>query len=484
MYASILAAAGALRRPIRRASSALRARGPTPLPASGSDWRSWTPAWLLTAGWTAMGVMVWVLFPMMSTVLLPSCAIAPLAWYLAARRRLPWYLPSATTVVLMLAAGFLLINASWSLSLDLAVRAVVLLVLMVGTLHIVLNTLQDLEQPPLRAMATGALVGLTAGGAFLCLEVFSDQSVRRLLMRLVPALQPGPQHIAMEGGHLALAPYLPNASIAVLTLMLWPATLLAGRLGLPRALKLAALAACTVAVATVLASEHASSQVALAGAGAVFILFRLRPKLAASLVVAGWVAANLMVVPAAWLLYSTGAQCASWLPFSARHRVVIWRFTAEQIPKAPLLGAGIGSGRALHEGSHGATKQEPLAPCIPFQLSTSLHSHNAYLQVWYEAGAVGAAIVLALGLTVLLGLRAFAAETQPYLAATFAACALVVAFAYSIWAPWFMATLAMAAIFAALGAALPGHHYGEAALWIAQGRRGEGAADAHKSETA
>ncbi len=44
---------------------------------------------------------------------------------------------------------------------------------------------------------------------------------------------------------------------------------------------------------------------------------------------------------------------------------------------------------------------------------------------------------------------------QPYLAATFAAGALLIATAYSIWAPWFMASLAMASIFAALGAGLP-----------------------------
>src|SRR5262245_7884589 len=46
-----------------------------------------TPAWLLTAAWTGMGVVLWVMFPMTSTVLLPLCCIAPLAWYWMARRR-------------------------------------------------------------------------------------------------------------------------------------------------------------------------------------------------------------------------------------------------------------------------------------------------------------------------------------------------------------------------------------------------------------
>jgi hypothetical protein len=396
-----------------------------------------------------MGLALWALFPMTATALLPLCAIAPLAWCWAAQGRLPWYAPSLTTTALMLAAGYLLINLSWSLSLASAAATVAVVVVMVGTLHIVLNTLPDLDEAPLRAMAVGALLGLGVAGALLCLEVLSDQSLRRLMTRLVPALQPKPQHMAMEHGHLAwLAPYLPNANIAVLTFMFWPAALLVRSLRLRRGLRYVALAGAGVVAVTVLASEHASSQVAFAGAGTVFGLACLRPKRAMSVVVAGWIAANLLVVPAAWLLYSTDAHRAQWLPVSARHRVVIWRHTAEQVHKAPLLGAGVAAARAMDDA------RGPVAPGTDFKLSTSLHSHNAYLQVWYEAGAVGAAIVLGFGLAVLWGLRAFAAEVQPYLAATFSGCALLVASAYSIWAPWFMASLAMAAIFAALGAAL------------------------------
>jgi exopolysaccharide production protein ExoQ len=232
--------------------------------------------------------------------------------------------------------------------------------------------------------------------------------------------------------------------------MFWPAALLVRSLGLRRELNCVALAGAAVMAATIFSSEHGSSQLAFVGAGAVFGLFCLRPRLAMPVVVAGWVAANLLAVPAAWLLYSAEAHRVQWLPDSARHRVVIWRYTAEQVHKAPLLGAGVAAARALDA----AREEGQVAPGTHFKLSTDLHSHNAYLQVWYEAGAVGAAIVLGLGLTVLWGLRAFAAEAQPYLAATFAGCALLVASAYSIWAPWFMATLAMTAVFAALGVAL------------------------------
>jgi hypothetical protein len=412
-----------------------------------------TTAWLLTAAWTAMGIVLWVMFPMTSTVLLPLCCIAPLAWCWTARRRLPWYRPSLVTAGLILAACYLLINTWWSLDPVSAVRTVVFAFVMVWSLHIVLNTVPDLPEPPVRAMASGALVGLVVAATILCIEVFSDQSLRRFLIGIVPALQPDLRHVTIVEGRLAqLAPYLANASVSALTLMFWPAALLISRLGLAPALKYAALIASIAMAATVLASEHASSQVAFLGAGAVFTLFCLRPKIAMPMVVASWVAANVLVVPVASLLYMAEAYRAPWLAPSARHRVVIWHYTSEQIHKAPLFGVGINTARALNDARD---PQVQLAPGTPFHLSTNRHSHNAYLQVWYETGAVGAMLMLGLGLLVLRALRTFSTDVQPYLAATFAACALLVASAYSIWAPWFMASLALSSVFAALGAALP-----------------------------
>jgi O-antigen ligase len=410
-------------------------------------------AWLVTAAWTGMGVLLWVMFPMTAAVLLPLCSVAPLAWLWAQRRDLPWYPVAPATAALGLAVAYLAVNASWSLSPDSAVRAVVLALLMVATLHVVLSALPDLEAPPLTAMALGALAGLAAAGALLCVEVYGEQTVRRFLIRLVPALQPNPNHVAMDGAQgIHLAPYLTNASVGVLTLMFWPMALIAARLGLLRAWKVPAIAVAAVVVATVLATEHGTSQVAFAGAGLTFALFWMRPQLGKPLLIVGWVAATLLVVPAVSLLYSAEAYRAPWLPESARHRVVIWQATARQIPKAPLLGAGIGSARALRELPEAKSLT---APGTRFQLSPSLHSHNAYLQVWYEAGAVGALILLGLGLAMLRSLTRLAEDLQPFLAATFAAGALLIATAYSIWAPWFMASLAMASIFAALGAALP-----------------------------
>jgi exopolysaccharide production protein ExoQ len=400
-----------------------------------------------------MGVLIWVLFPMAASVLLPLTAIAPLGWTRFEWRRLPTQPVAPATTALALAAMYLMINASWSLSPRSAAMAVVLVVVMVATLHVVVSTLPEVDPPPLEAMAIGALAGLAVAGGVLCVEVLSDQLLRRLLIGLVPALQPSPHHVSMQGGQLTgLAPYLTNASVAVVTLMFWPAALTASRLGLLRARKTLVGIAAVMAAATVFASEHATSQLAFVGAGLVFILARMRLQLARPVVMAGWVGATLLVVPVVLLLYSAEAYRAPWLAQSARHRVVIWHATAGQIHNAPILGTGIGSARALRQV---AVRERVTAPGTTFRLSPSLHSHNAYLQVWYEAGGVGALLLLALGLVALRTLAKFADDKQPFLLASFAAGAVLIASAYSIWAPWFMASLAMAAIFALVGAAVP-----------------------------
>lgn len=411
-------------------------------------------AWLLTAAWTGSGVVLWLLFPMTAPGVLALCTVAPLAWTWSAGRRLPRHAPSPVTAILVLAGTYLLINATWSLSVPSALKAVALIFVIVAVLHVVLHTLPELDAAPLGAMAVGTLAGLAVGGALLSFEIFSDQALRRLLMRLMPVLQPYPHHLKIVGEQVVgLMPYLPNASISVLTLLFWPAALIASRLGLVRRHKWAALSASAVAAATIFASAHETSKVAFAGAAAAFALLLVRPPLARRLIVAGWMAATLLVVPIASFMYGAEAYRATWLPDSARHRVVIWGFTSEQVAEAPLFGVGISTARALHKARD---PEGPRAPGTRFQLDTGLHSHNAYLQVWYETGAAGALILLGLGLLVLRAMAGFPVGVQPYLAATFVSGALLAASSYSAWAAWLMASLAIAPIFAGLGAALPG----------------------------
>jgi O-antigen ligase len=204
-------------------------------------------------------------------------------------------------------------------------------------------------------------------------------------------------------------------------------------------------------VAAIFGSEHATSKIAFIGAATTFVAFQFYPVAVRRTVTWGWIAIIIFVVPLALVGYQEGLYLSAWLPGSAQHRIVIWGFTAQQIPKAPILGAGIATSRTLSESQR---ESAPFAPGSHFQLTTGWHTHNAYLQTWYEAGAVGAIFLLTIGLLVLKLLACAPPQAQAYLYATFVTCALMAASSFSLWQPWFMASFAFVAAFGMVASAL------------------------------
>jgi O-antigen ligase len=160
----------------------------------------------------------------------------------------------------------------------------------------------------------------------------------------------------------------------------------------------------------------------------------------------------MLIVPIASALFAQKLYTSPWLFRSAQERVVFWGYTSEQVAKAPLLGVGISATRVYHKTKGGANA--PLAPGSEFRLETGWHSHNAYLQAWYETGAIGAVLLLAIGILVLRSFAAAGEAAQPFLWSTFGACALMAGSSFSLWALWFLATLGMVAALAGLGTTL------------------------------
>lgn len=399
--------------------------------------------------WNACGTVLLVLFPPTAPALLPLCAIVPLVWYWSVHGRLPWSKPSPVMVAMALVGAYLLLNASWSLSPYAAFRTVGLFWAITGILYVSLNVLERIDRAVLRAMAMGLIAGMAVGGAVLCVETFTGQGIRRMLIAILPALQPEARHtVVLEDGTAVFRAYLLNRSITEFTLLFWPVAMAIERLGLSKWKMACMLAALAPGTAAIVRSEHATSKIAFAGALILYVLFRLYPVVAKRLVVASWVATIVLVVPLVSLAFSQQLYRAGWLAPSAQHRVVIWGYTSEQIGKSLLLGSGIATARAVNEMERSVAKP---APGTTFHLSTSLHSHNAYLQTWYETGAVGALLLLGLGLFILRSVAHSEAWAQVYLYSTFAASALLAATSFSIWAPWLMSSFVIVTIAAAVG---------------------------------
>jgi hypothetical protein len=84
------------------------------------------------------------------------------------------------------------------------------------------------------------------------------------------------------------------------------------------------------------------------------------------------VAAFVLVIPAGFIAYQSGLHFVTWLPSSARARIILWEYTAEQALTHPLLGKGVESTPVL-------SKQQMVAspsPAWPWLCLSSCFRHQ------------------------------------------------------------------------------------------------------------
>ncbi len=355
--------------------------------------------------------------------------------------------PSRAFAGLSLLGVYLLINASWSPAPAFAFKVAGFFFVLVFMVLLVVRAAPRAAPALLRAWSGGLCAGLTLGALGLLIEVLADQPLVRFLISYLPVFLES-RHAVLKDGWVAHLPaYRPNRATLVIALSLWPALLIVFAAGFARWKKAALYAALFAGIVAIGFSEHETSKMAVAGSAIIFLIGRFSLAAARGLVVAGWFAATALVVPIASTAYAQGLHRIPWVPYSARDRIVIWQTTAENVARAPILGAGIGAARAHEELSR------PV-PRAGLTKRLSLHSHNAYLQTWFEAGAVGAGLLFAAGLLIVGVIGVAPLQSQVYLYAAFAASALMVATGYSIWAPWLMASLALVPALAAVGVSL------------------------------
>lgn len=319
-----------------------------------------------------------------------------------------------------------------------------------------LRLFADQTRPDLLHMGEGVWIGFVLALVYLLAELLSDQSIKIWLYNAL-ALQPGDlkpdAYFAWSGSRLIfIAPDDLTRNMAPVTMMLWPVALaMVASLG-RRNGGILAVVTVAVAAAVVLLSEHETSKLAIFCGIAVFAAAHLMRRLTARMLAAGWVIACLAVLPAALLAHRFDLHNASWLQASARHRIIIWNYTAEQVLHAPWFGVGARTTYVLGPLLEEKGLADPAD--IPLRRTLSAHSHSVYLQTWFELGLVGTTLLTLLGLSVLQAIRTLARPVQPYAYATFASAAAMAASSYGMWQSWFMSLFGFTAALVGLGAAL------------------------------
>jgi len=113
-------------------------------------------------------------------------------------------------------------------------------------------------------------------------------------------------------------------------------------------------------------------------------------------------------------------------PLSWAQRMGYWRAASDLIGALPLRGWGLDASRM-------------------FDPRIKLHPHDSALQIWLELGAIGAALVAALWVTVLLRLRRDTSDPAAALAAATAVIYLTLgAVSFGVWQEWWLALAALA----------------------------------------
>ncbi|HYD87737.1 MAG TPA: O-antigen ligase family protein [Vitreimonas sp.] len=147
----------------------------------------------------------------------------------------------------------------------------------------------------------------------------------------------------------------------------------------------------------------------------------------------------MIAAPFATPLILANQRLVDALPLSWAARVGIWDYVCARIMEQPWLGHGLDASRAV---------TDQIAVRGIDMSAVPLHPHSGSLQIWYETGAVGAALAAA---TLLAGgwavSRAFA-KNRPAAAAaaaTLASLGIIANVSFGIWQEWWNATMFVAA---------------------------------------
>ena len=233
-----------------------------------------------------------------------------------------------------------------------------------------------------------------------------------------------------------------NWNMTVLLFLIWPVLLMLRGLVERFDYKLLGSILLIGLFAIILQSYHVAAMVALIACVAAFGLTHIWPRVAIILVGMAWIFLFILPVPSAHQLHAHQLHLDQQVPNSFRHRIVLWKYTATEIEKRPVLGVGVGSTHPLNERRLATAK---LHPGTSYHDATGTHPHNIYLQAIYELGVVGAVLMLLAGLSVLRAIHVYCSRVErPFFLALFAAWASQSSFSFGLTEPWYLFALGLA----------------------------------------
>jgi len=360
---------------------------------------------------------------------------------------------SAAFLACLVFSLYVFLNASWAWNPSAGFAKAALLLGVILVVFATASAVRAIDEQQVRSATIAFAAGAFLGAAYLALELLTDGAVMRLAMNTIPALQPDDlkRVTVVDGVVTRVSLNKLNQNITTIMLNAWPAMLMLSAAALRYRWGMVALFFAISAVAVFL-SDHDSSQLALIGSSVVLALAWKWPRWTVRGLAAIWCLAFALAVPVAHLAYDEGLHLDESLPSSYRARVILWGYTSEKIFEHPVLGVGVNTTRERDNAGVNDRHKAPRPEGFVMPRTTAHHSHSLFLQTWYELGAVGAVLFSIAGALVVLRTTTLPRNAQPFAAATFAAFAVIAAFAWGMWQTWWICAIALAAVYVCLAA--------------------------------
>lgn len=350
---------------------------------------------------------------------------------------------SIQAILLAVVAAYASLSALWATVPSEAVSAGVSLFASIVAGQILLALFARLPVQTLVLIGGWQLVGFALGFVFLWYELKYGYRVTMWFANnwLGKDVHFGSMAFQQGGKLYYIKHHTANWGVATANILLWPMVAVAN-LVFGGYVRKAAVATLIILVGILTyTSDHQSSQIGFPLAAALVALAHYHARSVVVLLIVGCASVFAFIVPASQFAFHTlDLDRASWVHPSLQARFVIWGVTADHVHNAPILGIGAKSTRQWGEQNKVPTVKEDGRV---YPLTTDAHAHNNYLQIWFELGAVGAALLAIASISLLNGISKLHPDVVPF-AVGMAVIVLIISFvSWSVWNSWLSAVYAL-----------------------------------------
>jgi hypothetical protein len=362
-------------------------------------------------------------------------------------------------------SSYLFINSIWSLAPQAALGKSVFVILIILMSLLSSRAFSRISNETLQRVASYAVIGAIVGTLIICFEFSTGHMLERSLYTWFPAIRPGDktidvmvkingklQHLpesefrkAYGDVVIRVASWALNRNLSLLMLLFWPALFLAINFTKSMLAPFVALVIVVAAAIAIFLGYSQTAQIALVLSTCIFFISNYWPGLTHRVILSAWCIAVILALPLSSVPYKYGLHTSESISKSFRDRMIIWDTTVEQARKTPLLGIGIRSTRIRGKEFN---KTQAKIPDQKLPRRLGLHTHNQFLQIWFELGAVGALFILAIGIGLLRAIQKMNPVVRPYIYAAFVSACFVAAFGWGLWQTWLLSGYALSIMLA------------------------------------